>query len=195
MAIRPPTSTRTYRSIGKNQDEEHFDPEYYASKFCNTQDDCDALWLATVAYRLYNPKVGKRSVFPSACDILDLHLGYDAVDEEPVWESNDDRKRSIVGLFAVQRLANLLAKEIATNRDDYLVCSERVTCPLCDNETIDVQLGHKLEFNSAHGRIETTDEIVMIGATVYCKCQSFGVSDMLAIEDSAIESVFEDFNA
>jgi len=142
---------------------------------------------------MYNPAWRKRSVFPSACDIIEMHLGYEPSDETPVWESYTDKRLSVIGLFAVQRLALFLEDEYTRNEDDLVVCEETVYCPVCNTESIDALLGYKFEYQG--GMLHRSDEIGMINAAVNCKCKSFGVSDILAIEDSAIEAVFDDFNA
>ena len=192
MGIKPPPSSRTYRTVGKNLDEDHFDAEHYISKFCVRQDDFDVIWFATLLYRMYNPRYRKRSVFPSACDVIDMHLGYEGVDEEPAWGSSEDKQKAITGLFAVQRLALFLEDQYENNRDECIVAEEKVYCPVCDTLSVHVTLGYKFEY--MYGVLSRTDEITMINASLKCGCKTLGVSDVIAIREAAIEAVFEDFN-
>ena len=169
--MRPPPSSRAYRTADRINAEQHFSLDLYLDMIGGYPHYIEAVRKASAALVYYDVKKGTRAPFPSAFDFIEECFGIKRRAKACAL-SRADRDWSVRLLRTAFKLRGYVNERI----EDWPFF--HVTCPKCGKRKIMVRVGMLEPLADEHPR--------MLSIHVDCTCKKFTTADYYAIEALAL---------
>lgn len=180
-----PMSTRTQHSKAREVRQQFWTAERRANKMEPSDEEMDRACRAAVCISAYDAERGRKSVWPSSCDLVEFEYGYDLPGrgKTPVSASEvpqDEFYRQVKTL----KLSLALRDRFDDAIDSGATEAVSVECPVCGDNTMTAEVGTHPAWTG--GGLEPKSEPRMVGLTVDCTCD-FDPSHYEEVEDEAVE--------
>jgi len=176
MKHNPPTITRSYKSNELMRARDHFDLVTLLIYLDPGEDEWDTIYAAAVSHTAYGTTRGAKSPFPAPIDFVDVHYGF-GDEDEPVWPDLYTRNRSLL-------MARVVSRLIERVRRLEVSATKTVTCPICDEDTLEVSVGNPLIWDKKAEAVRVDpDNERAVSIEVKCECKGFKPIDFLLAEN------------
>lgn len=180
VKLKPPASTKSYKSAGKLVALEQLDVHTVLQIIDPSPTEFQTMRVGAAIIGAVGASRGRKNKFPSPCDLVDMELHGTADWDEPAWTDRTMSRRSIWMLRGVDRLRKLIAER---DRSNDVFC--RLECPVCHESAVGVSMGPRASFNGSRAILGPLS--AMVHLTVECDCQGIQVSDIYQFERKALD--------
>lgn len=173
--MRPPPSTRSYKTVARMNAGEHFNLDVYLTRVLGYPDRVETVRKAAAVMSAYDVTRGTRTPFPSAFHFVEEHFGMKSRDPA----SKATRGERYYSIWLLRTAFKLREYTERLGWPSFTVTMVR--CPKCGEDTIETMVGKLPKLRDEHKR--------MVSLKVQCTCKKFQTTDYYAIETLALSEI------